>query len=233
MKTCTREIAYKKFLFLRHYRMMWKTYKFGGYDILVFSGFVFDLVFPLLFSFVYFLLNNNGFCLKVEFVFLIYCLYFGYFRATTTAALEIKQQTNVQQNGIMETSILPSSLTHEILVCDMKMKPLGIYAEVVKRDEWKKILIFVNRKYVTFLVFKAGEILIVCLRVCENHSKRFRLQIADGIWLLVLFVREQLRMLNICSCWCFVSLKDTALQRIGLLMEIKQRVVVYLKFRWH
>ncbi|VDK51947.1 unnamed protein product [Anisakis simplex] len=76
------------------------------------------------------------------------------FRATAKHSEEIRgdesvlslNQTTATTDQIVGATILPSSLTHRVVVCEANVKPLALYIQLQKHSQWKRILVFANNK---------------------------------------------------------------------------------------
>lgn len=69
------------------------------------------------------------------------------FRASATSVQEVEQKESlINSDHIAGAVILPSSLKHEVLVCESKLKPLAVHVKIAKQEEWNRILVFVNSR---------------------------------------------------------------------------------------
>uniref|UniRef100_A0A0N5AGF4 ATP-dependent RNA helicase n=1 Tax=Syphacia muris TaxID=451379 RepID=A0A0N5AGF4_9BILA len=82
------------------------------------------------------------------------------FRATKSTVSETVDEQKAIDLG---DAILPSELTHRLMICESTMKPLAVYSEIISHPEWKKILIFVNNKL-------ASQRLTVLLKVLGKEA---------------------------------------------------------------
>uniref|UniRef100_A0A915CC19 ATP-dependent RNA helicase n=1 Tax=Parascaris univalens TaxID=6257 RepID=A0A915CC19_PARUN len=69
------------------------------------------------------------------------------FKASAEYSEEVKNATSIGDvDQIDGAALLPSSLSHHVVICELRMKPLALYVEIQNKPLWKRILVFVNNK---------------------------------------------------------------------------------------
>ncbi|KAL7075791.1 hypothetical protein ACQ4LE_005163 [Meloidogyne hapla] len=102
---------------------------------------------------------------------------------------EDQQQINI---------FLPESLSHKILSCDQKLKPLILFQQIkLHLNEWNKIIIFVNKKQtsnrLSNLLKKLGSDLLTLAELSSNLNKHRLLKLIKS------FRNGQIRILIACD----------------------------------
>uniref|UniRef100_A0A9J2Q9U7 ATP-dependent RNA helicase n=1 Tax=Ascaris lumbricoides TaxID=6252 RepID=A0A9J2Q9U7_ASCLU len=69
------------------------------------------------------------------------------FKASAEYSEEVKNAMSIADVDQIEgAALLPSSLSHHVVICELRMKPLALYVEVQDKPQWKRILVFANNK---------------------------------------------------------------------------------------
>ncbi|KHN76196.1 Putative ATP-dependent RNA helicase [Toxocara canis] len=108
------------------------------------------------------------------------------FRASAKRSEEVVSTATVPAADVDQIEgavLLPASMSHFVVICELKMKPLALYLQVRSKPEWKKVLVFANNKL-------ASRRLAILLKVLSDSSYQVEELSAN------LFGRRRQKILN-------------------------------------